>query len=99
MLYHVRINSYDIPTDAPVPSPMLGRGVPRGRGEGPYNNRYTDMILNIKNITANLITTTIVVSGIAYFSLGITQAKDAVKTENHDSRAWHTSIKSGNLHR
>lgn len=43
-------------------------------------------MLNIKNITANLITTTIVVSGIAYFSLGITQAKDAVKSENHDSR-------------
>ncbi len=42
-------------------------------------------MLNIKNITANLITTTIVVSGIAYFSLGITQAKDAVKSENHDS--------------
>ena len=43
-------------------------------------------MLNIKNITANLITTTIVVSGIAYFSVGITQAKDAVKSENHDSR-------------
>ncbi len=43
-------------------------------------------MLNIKNITANLITTTVVVSGIAYFSLGITQAKDAVKSENHDSR-------------
>ena len=26
---------------APVPSPMLGRGVPRGRGEGSYNKSLT----------------------------------------------------------
>ncbi len=39
--YHVRINSYDIPTDAPVPSPKHGRGVPGGRGEGSYNKSLT----------------------------------------------------------
>ncbi len=32
------------PALTPVPSPMLGRGVPTGRGEVSYNNRYTDMI-------------------------------------------------------
>ncbi len=44
-------------------------------------------MLNIKNITANLITTTIVASGVAYFSLGITWAKDASNSENHSSTA------------
>ena len=43
-------------------------------------------MLNIRNITANLITTTIVASGIAYFSLGITWAKDpGNNSENHSS--------------
>ena len=39
-------------------------------------------MLNRKNLTANLITTTIVVSGIAYFSASMTWAKDVVKSEN-----------------
>ncbi len=29
------------PALAPVPSPMLGRGVPGGRGEGSYNKSLT----------------------------------------------------------
>ncbi len=50
-------------------------------------------MLNIRNITANLITTTIVASGIAYFSLGITWAQDAGNSENH-SRTTSVGISS-----
>lgn len=42
-------------------------------------------MLNLRNITANLITTTIVASGIAYFSLGITWAKDPGNSENRSN--------------
>ena len=43
-------------------------------------------MFNIKNITANLIATTIVASGIANFSIGMTWAKDAAKSENDGGR-------------
>ena len=43
-------------------------------------------MLNMKNITANLIATTIVASSIANFSIGMTWAKDAAKSENYGGR-------------
>ncbi len=43
-------------------------------------------MLNMKSITANLIATTIVASGIANFSIGMTWAKDAAKSENYGGR-------------
>ena len=42
-------------------------------------------MLEIKNLTQNLITTTIIVSGIANFLASMTWAKDVVKSKNHGS--------------